>query len=213
MSYYIFHEDELCSENRRLNLTPEERKIEKENKIIRAALVSFEEKGIEATSIRDIMSRTDLGLGTFYLYFRDKKDLEEKIVLDIMMELTYSVESKCKEKDLKKRLISFFDYIIDHLINNPLELKLISSNLNWALYAKVENDNRFKEAETTLHFILNKYSNLFPTIVSYEERLFIMSLIIKIVLSTCESALKNDSVLGIDEMKPVLYKVVDRVIG
>ncbi|NMW84348.1 TetR/AcrR family transcriptional regulator [Peptoniphilus sp. AGMB00490] len=213
MSYYIFHEDELCSENRRLNLTPEERKIEKENKIIRAALVSFEEKGIEATSIRDIMSRTDLGLGTFYLYFRDKKDLEEKIVLDIMMELTYSVESKCKEKDLKKRLISFFDYIIDHLINNPLELKLISSNLNWALYAKVENDNRFKEAETTLHFILNKYSNLFPTIVSYEERLFIMSLIIKIVLSTCESALKNDSVLGIDEMKPVLYKIVDRVIG
>ncbi|OLR64386.1 TetR family transcriptional regulator [Peptoniphilus porci] len=194
-------------------MTPEERKIEKENKIIRAALVSFEEKGIEATSIRDIMSRTDLGLGTFYLYFRDKKDLEEKIVLDIMMELTYSVESKCKEKDLKKRLISFFDYIIDHLINNPLELKLISSNLNWALYAKVENDNRFKEAETTLHFILNKYSNLFPTIVSYEERLFIMSLIIKIVLSTCESALKNDSVLGIDEMKPVLYKVVDRVIG
>nr|WP_235932793.1 TetR/AcrR family transcriptional regulator [Peptoniphilus faecalis] len=194
-------------------MTPEERKIEKENKIIRAALVSFEEKGIEATSIRDIMSRTDLGLGTFYLYFRDKKDLEEKIVLDIMMELTYSVESKCKEKDLKKRLISFFDYIIDHLINNPLELKLISSNLNWALYAKVENDNRFKEAETTLHFILNKYSNLFPTIVSYEERLFIMSLIIKIVLSTCESALKNDSVLGIDEMKPVLYKIVDRVIG
>lgn len=192
-------------------MTPEERKIEKENKITKAALASFKEKGIEETSIRDIMSRTDLGLGTFYLYFRDKKDLEEKIVLDTMVELVYNVESKCKEKDLKKRLISFFDYIIDHLINNPFELKLISSNLNWALYAKVENDNRFKEAETTLHFILNKYSNLFPAIVSYEERLFIMSLAIKIVLSTCESALMDDSVLGINEMKPVLFKIVNRL--
>ncbi|MDY3902306.1 TetR/AcrR family transcriptional regulator [Peptoniphilus sp.] len=201
----------MFKKNRRLDLTPEERKIEKENKITKAALASFKEKGIEETSIRDIMSRTDLGLGTFYLYFRDKKDLEEKIVLDTMVELVYNVESKCKEKDLKKRLISFFDYIIDHLINNPFELKLISSNLNWALYAKVENDNRFKEAETTLHFILNKYSNLFPAIVSYEERLFIMSLAIKIVLSTCESALMDDSVLGINEMKPVLFKIVNRL--
>ncbi|MCI5643704.1 MAG: TetR/AcrR family transcriptional regulator [Peptoniphilus sp.] len=201
----------MFKKNRRLDLTPEERKIEKENKITKAALASFKEKGIEETSIRDIMSRTDLGLGTFYLYFRDKKDLEEKIVLDTMVELVYNVESKCKEKDLKKRLISFFDYIIDHLINNPFELKLISSNLNWALYAKVENDNRFKEAETTLHFILNKYSNLFPAIVSYEERLFIMSLAIKIVLSTCESALMDDSVLGINDMKPVLFKIVNRL--
>ncbi|MGF0096649.1 TetR/AcrR family transcriptional regulator [Peptoniphilus sp. SGI.035] len=192
-------------------MTPEERKIEKENKITKAALTSFKEKGIEETSIRDIMSRTDLGLGTFYLYFRDKKDLEEKIVLDTMVELVYNAESKCREKDLKKRLISFFDYIIDHLINNPFELKLISSNLNWALYAKVENDNRFKEAETNLHFILNKYSNLFPAIVSYEERLFIMSLAIKIVLSTCESALMDDSVLGINDMKPVLFKIVNRL--
>lgn len=192
-------------------LKSEERKKEKENKITTAALSSFRERGIDATSIRDIMNRTDLGLGTFYLYFRDKKDLEEKIVLDIMTELIYSAESKCKGKDSKERLISFFDYIIEYLIKDPLELKLISKNLNWALYAKVENDDRFKEEETTLHFILNKYSNLFPAIISDEERLFILSLTIRIVLSTCESALMDDSVLGIDAMKPVLYKIVDRI--
>lgn len=192
-------------------LKSEERKKEKENKITTAALSSFRDKGIESTSIRDIMNRTDLGLGTFYLYFRDKKDLEEKIVLDIMTELIVSAEAKCKGEDSKKRLISFFDYIIEHLIKDPLELKLISNNLNWALYAKVENDDRFKEEETTLHFILNKYSNLFPAILSDEERLFILSLTIRIVLSTCESALMDDSVLEIEDMKPVLYKIVDRI--
>lgn len=192
-------------------LKSEERKKEKEKKITIAALSSFRDKGIESTSIRDIMNRTDLGLGTFYLYFRDKRDLEEKIVLDIMTELIVSAEAKCKGEDSKKRLISFFDYIIEHLIKDPLELKLISKNLNWALYAKVENDDRFKEEETTLHFILNKYSNLFPAILSDEERLFILSLTIRIVLSTCESALMDDSVLEIEDMKPVLYKIVDRI--
>ena len=192
-------------------LKSEERKKEKEKKITIAALSSFRDKGIESTSIRDIMNRTDLGLGTFYLYFRDKRDLEEKIVLDIMTELIVSAEAKCKGEDSKKRLISFFDYIIEHLIKDPLELKLISKNLNWALYAKVENDDRFKEEETTLHFILNKYSNLFPAILSEEEKIFILSITLNIVLSTCESALMDDSILGIEEMKPVLYKIVDRI--
>lgn len=189
----------------------EERKKEKEKKITIAALSSFEEKGIEATSIRDIMNRTNLGLGTFYLYFRDKKDLEEKIVLDIITELIVSAKAKCKGDDSKKRLISFFDYIIDHLIKNPLELKIISNNLNWALYAKVENDNRFKEAENSLNFILNKFEDLFPAILSDQEKLFILSLSINIVLSTCESALMEDSILSVEDMKPVLYKIVDRI--
>ena len=192
-------------------LKSEERKKEKENKITTAALSSFRDKGIESTSIRDIMNRTDLGLGTFYLYFRDKRDLEEKIVLDIMTELFYSAEAMCKGKDSKERLISFFDFIIDYLINDPLELKLISKNLNWALYAKVENDDRFKETETTLDFILNKFLNLFPAILSEEEKIFILSITLNIVLSTCESALMDDSILGIEEMKPVLYKIVDRI--
>lgn len=187
------------------------RRKEKENKISEAAISSFREKGIEPTSIRDIMNRTGLGLGTFYNYFKDKKDLEQKIVLDILTELFYEAESTCQGDDPKNRYISFINYIIDYLVKDPLELQLISSNLNWALYAKVENDDRYKEAENSLQFILNKYSSLFNDELSDSERLFVLSLTIHIVLSTCESALRPDSVLGIEEMKPALYKIVDRI--
>lgn len=192
-------------------MTSQDKRKEKENKISEAAMSSFREKGIEVTSIRDIMSRTDLGLGTFYLYFRDKKDLEQRIVLDIMTELFYEAESTCVDSDSKKRYISFINYIIDHLIANPLELQLFSNNLNWALYAKIENDDRYKETDNNLQFILNKYSSLFNDELSESERLFILSLTIQIVLSTCESALMPDSVLDIEEMKPALYKIVDRI--
>lgn len=187
------------------------RRKDKENKISEAAMSSFREKGIEPTSIRDIMNRTGLGLGTFYNYFKDKKDLEQKIVLDILTELFYEAESTCQGDDPKMRYISFINYIIDYLVKDPLELQLISSNLNWALYAKVENDDRYKEAENSLQFILNKYSSLFNDELSDSERLFVLSLTIHIVLSTCESALRPDSVLGIEEMKPALYKIVDRI--
>lgn len=192
-------------------MTFQNRRKEKENKISEAAMSSFIEKGIEPTSIRDIMNRTGLGLGTFYNYFKDKKDLEQKIVLDILTELFYEAESTCQGDDPKKRYISFINYIIDYLVKDPLELQLISSNLNWALYAKVENDDRYKEAENGLQFILNKYSSLFNDELSDSERLFVLSLTIHIVLSTCESALRPDSVLGIEEMKPALYKIVDRI--
>lgn len=192
-------------------MTSQDKRKEKENKISEAAMSSFREKGIEVTSIRDIMSRTDLGLGTFYLYFRDKKDLEQRIVLDIMTELFYEAESTCVDADPKKRYISFINYIIDHLVADPLELQLFSNNLNWALYAKIENDDRYKETDNNLQFILNKYSSLFNDELSESERLFILSLTIQIVLSTCESALMPDSVLSIEEMKPALYKIVDRI--
>lgn len=209
--FLILNEHRSIKENGGFMLKSEERKKEKEKKITEAALFSFKEKGIEETSIRDIMKKSTFGLGTFYLYFKDKKDLEQKIVLDIMTDLFYKAEDQCLGNNTKEKYISFIDYIIDYLIQNPLELNLISKNLDWALYAKVENDDRFEEAETTLNFVLNKYSNLFPVKLSESERLFILSLTIQIVLSTCESSLMEDSVLSIDEMKPVLFKIVDKV--
>ena len=63
----------------------------------------------------------------------------------------------------------------------------------------------------SLNFILNKFEDLFPAILSDQEKLFILSLSINIVLSTCESALMEDSILSVEDMKPVLYKIVDRI--
>lgn len=209
--FLILNEQRSIKEIGGFMLKSEERKKEKEKKITEAALFSFKEKGIEETSIRDIMKKSTFGLGTFYLYFKDKKDLEQKIVLDIMTDLFYKAEDQCLGNNTKEKYISFINYIIDYLVQNPLELNLISKNLDWALYAKVENDERFEETETTLNFVLNKYSNLFSVKLSESERLFILSLTIQIVLSTCESSLMEGSVLSIDEMKPVLFKIVDKV--
>ncbi len=191
-----------------------DKKIGKEVRIAEVSLDLFREKGISKTSIRDIMKRAGFGLGTFYLYFKDKKDLEEKIVLDIFTDLIIKAEAKVDGiEDNKDKYIAFMNYIIDDLMKNPLKLELISKNTNWALYAKVENDVRFNEADTTLKFVLKRYASMFPDKLSEEEQLYILFLTIQILLMTCKASFEKDSVLTIEEMKPVLFRIVEKILG
>lgn len=191
----------------------DEKKKDNKLQIIQSAVKMFEKKGVDKTTIRDIMSNTDLGLGTFYSYFKDKEDLKEQIVLKKLTDLVVETEKKCTQEDYIERFISFLDYIIDYYIANPFEFELVASNLNWALYAKVENDKRFSETDTALKYILNKYSQLFSKEYSDSQKLYILSLTIETVISTCKLAIRKDSILSIDEMKSVLVEVIKQILN
>ena len=149
----------------------DEKKKDNKLQIIQSAIHMFEKKGVDKTTIRDIMNNTDLGLGTFYSYFKDKEDLKEQIVLSKVVDLVLEAEKKCTQEDHVERFISFTEFIIDYYIAHPFEFELVASNLNWALYAKVENEERFAEADTTLKYILNKYSQLFSKEYSDSQKL------------------------------------------
>ena len=185
----------------------------KRSEIMEAALAVFKEKGLEKTSVRDIMNKSGYGLGTFYLYYSDKKDLMERMVLDKSMKLIIDAEANCSGDDPVQRYISFVEYIMDYLVANPFELELMSQNITWALYTKLENDERLKEADSTLQFILNKYENLFSHTYSQSQKLYILSLTLEIMMSTCKSALMEESILSIDEMKPVLFTVIGKMFS
>lgn len=191
----------------------DEKKKDNKLQIIQSAIKMFEKKSVEKTTIRDIMNNTDLGLGTFYSYFKDKEDLKEQIVLSKVVDLVLEAEKKCTQEDHVERFISFTDYIIDYYIAHPFEFELVASNLNWALYAKVENEERFAEADTTLKYILNKYSQLFSKEYSDSQKLYILSLTIETVISTCKLAIRKDSILSIDEMKSVLVEVIKQILN
>lgn len=207
--------NERCSiDERRLVVSYlDEKKKDNKSQIIQSAIKMFEKKGVEKTTIRDIMNNTDLGLGTFYSYFKDKEDLKEQIVLSKVVDLVLEAEKKCTQEDHVERFISFTDFIIDYYIAHPFEFELVASNLNWALYAKVENEERFAEADTTLKYILNKYSQLFSKEYSDSQKLYILSLTIETVISTCKLAIRKDSILSIDEMKSVLVEVIKQILN
>ena len=58
-----------------------QKKNEKYQKLIAAAFDLFENNGISAVSIDDIVKKAGVAKGTFYLYFKDKFDLISKLIL------------------------------------------------------------------------------------------------------------------------------------
>ena len=54
----------------------EENKKEKKQALLHAAFELFTEKGIDNTSVSEIAKGAKLGKGTFYLYFKDKFEIQ-----------------------------------------------------------------------------------------------------------------------------------------
>ena len=56
-------------------------KRQKENSLYDAAYELFITKGINNTAISDIVKHAGVGKGTFYLYFKNKHDILDKIII------------------------------------------------------------------------------------------------------------------------------------
>ena len=57
-----------------------ERRVDRtRNRLLDAAQALFLERGYDATPLGDVTERADLGTGTLYLHFRDKRALYEAV--------------------------------------------------------------------------------------------------------------------------------------
>jgi AcrR family transcriptional regulator len=69
------------TQSRRGRRPPPEELIERRRReIIEAAYVVFSEKGYSAAGIADIAERLGIGHGTFYRYFKNKRDILDQVV-------------------------------------------------------------------------------------------------------------------------------------
>ncbi len=57
------------------------------DKVLQAAKEVFSTKGFHRATVHDIVKRAELGYGTFYLYFRDKKDVFYALVAQVEADL------------------------------------------------------------------------------------------------------------------------------
>ena len=58
----------------------EENKKKKKEALFRTAYELFTTKGINSTAISDIVEKAGVAKGTFYLYFKDKYDIKNKLI-------------------------------------------------------------------------------------------------------------------------------------
>ena len=112
------------------------KKLEKKMKIIDTAFSLFREHSVNATAIDDIVKAAGIARGTFYLYFKDKSDLLEQIILYKSTEYMKAVlkstlsDPLSEDVDFYERVRVFLNCYIDFLIENKEILPVMSKNLS-----------------------------------------------------------------------------------
>ena len=114
--------------------------LNKENKrasLLKTSFQLFSEKGFAKTSISDIVKEAGMAKGTFYLYFKDKYDLRDQLVirksLQVIREANEALESK-PQKGFENQFIAYVDHIIECLEKDKILLRFINRNLSGALF-------------------------------------------------------------------------------
>jgi len=78
----------------------ERKKIFSQKAIVESAVKLFTQKGYQETTVADIMSEADLGIGTFYNYFQSKEDILKHLLFQIIVETNDKFEELQKESRL-----------------------------------------------------------------------------------------------------------------
>ena len=187
----------------------------KQNKLLDEGFKLFTKKGIKKTSVQDIAQNAKVAKGTFYLYFKDKYELRDILIIKKSQKLFNDAMEQLKQTDISdfiESVIFIINYVIDELTKNQKLLQFISKDLGWGIFNKAiinmysrpeEEGNEFKE----LFLKGIKDNNI--KLDNPEATLF---MIIELVGSTCFTCITYGEPLSIEEFKPILYKEIRKMI-
>lgn len=188
-------------------------KKKKRESLLSTAFSIFTSKGVSQTSISEIAERAGVAKGTFYLYFKDKYDIRNKLVAhksnQLFMNAINGIDENA-ELDYYDKFIMIIDRIIDQLNENQSLLKFISKNLSWGIFknalvtSDTDNDGYFKD-------IFDAMINESPKKLKDPEIMLFM--IIELVSSSIYSPILYNEPVSVDELKPYLYSSVRSIIS
>lgn len=191
-----------------------DKKCLKRTKLFDAAYELFTTKGINSTAIDDIVKRAGVAKGTFYLYFRDKYDIMDRVILAkssmVLREALNDTLSR-KHKDFIDGVIYFIDYIIEFFKDNKVLLKVIYKNLSWGLYRKaLARPEEYKEMQQIASILIE---NLKCDNMNEDELEKILFMIIELSGSVIYSSIILEEPDTIDNMKPYLFSTIRKMLA
>lgn len=190
-----------------------ENKEIKEANLLDSAFTLFTEKGVKDTSIQDIVNKAGVAKGTFYLYFKDKYELQDYLIIKKskqLFERAIKALDQKKISDYKERVIFIIDNIIDEFIKNRLLLEFISKNLSWAIYSDKISNIIDDSSIGLLDLFLEDIKNSKVKITNPEIKLF---MIIEMTSSTVYTSITSNKPLPIENYKPILYEEIKKILS
>ena len=112
-------------------------KKKKKDALFTTAFELFTTKGLAKTTISDIVDQAGVAKGTFYLYFKDKYDVRNKLISHKTGELFYHAHEALARTDIcdfEEQVHFIVDYILTELDRDHTLLLFISKNLSWGIF-------------------------------------------------------------------------------
>ncbi len=112
-------------------------KKQKKNALFQTAFDLFTKKGFAKTTISDIVNQAGLAKGTFYLYFKDKYDLRDKLIAYKAGQLFADAHKALSAREVagfEDQMMWMMDYIIERFQREHTLLQFIAKNLSWGIF-------------------------------------------------------------------------------
>ncbi|ACM61288.1 TetR family transcriptional regulator [Caldicellulosiruptor bescii] len=189
----------------------EQKKIIKENRLLEAAYNLFIEKGITATAIDEIVKKAGVAKGTFYLYFKDKEDILEKLILKKSSEIVKKALQEVSTREFSSsvdKFLYFLEYIIDYLSRNRVLFKFLKKDFSWVFYKKITENEQFAELKRAKEMFLKNFN----TNYTQEELEIVVFMILELVSSLTYSSIVNDEPAPIEKVKPLLLSTIRKIL-
>ena len=189
----------------------ESNKLQRRTSLLNTAFNLFTTKGVSKTSIAEISKNAGIAKGTFYLYFKDKYDIKNKLIAHKTKELFDHAAIALEHSGitgLEDQLIFIIDDIINILVNNKPLLNFISKNLvmgalKSAFWAEDEGDKIFYE----------RYLELVEADEhEYQDIDIMLFTILELAGSTGYNSILFEEPVSIEKYKPFLYRTVRLII-
>lgn len=178
--------------------------------LMESAYYLFTHEGFHKTTIAAISKRAGLGKGTFYLYFRDKEDIRDSLIIQKSGNL---LRDAIENSDLSESGMSFYDrlivitdYILDCMTRDKDQLRFIYKSLTWGLLLesgeKAAGSSDLMDIEEFVNGLIKK-----SKVKLKDQKLFIYTLI-ELISSTCYSVIIDGEPATLEEYKPFLYRTI-----
>lgn len=189
----------------------DENKQQKEDALFRSAYNLFMSKGISKTSIHDIVQDAGVAKGTFYLYFKDKFEIRDRLIARTAEKLFKAANTELKKVNVPKfedKIIFIVDYVLEQMKKNKAVLRFVSKNLSWGVFrAAIEQ----KEEATGVKNLLEELLAECPD-VHIEAPDTMLFLIIELASSASYSTILDNDPVSYEELKPYLNASIRAII-
>lgn len=190
----------------------ENKKRQKKEALLNTAFDLFIAKGIQKTSISDIVEKAGVAKGTFYLYFTDKYDLRNKLIAHKANQLFNSAyDSMIQEGivDFEERILFICNYVMNQLQEDHSLLRLINKHLSWGIFknALIQADEDYERGVFDIYEkILSQSRHRFlePEIMVF--------LIVEMVGATVYSPILYQQPAPLEEIKPYIFDNIRSII-